>query len=184
VISDYGLGFLFDMMKDLVINQDFISILYRVVAKIVKTKLRESFLVPSLPEPPAEGEEVNEEERAAAQKKIEESLRANQEIERFNDEVMKLQAKVRVAVRPSVTDVGGVPEVALMKISNYREPKPEDNSPDPVRSASDFKTGAARESALSELDAGLENFQLEDIPTKMILIDQKVSEDTHLIAYH
>jgi hypothetical protein len=30
----------------------------------------------------------------------------------------------------------------------------------------------------------LENFAIEEIPTRMILVDQKTSDDTHLIAYH
>ena len=31
---------------------------------------------------------------------------------------------------------------------------------------------------------GGDNFMLEDIPTKIILVEQKTSEETHMIVYH
>lgn len=31
---------------------------------------------------------------------------------------------------------------------------------------------------------GGDNFMLEDIPTKMILVEQKTSEETHMVVYH
>ena len=37
-ISDYGLGFLFDVNKDLVISREFIEIFYRTIVKISRTK--------------------------------------------------------------------------------------------------------------------------------------------------
>jgi len=37
-ISDYGLAFLFDINKDLVINREFIEIFYRTIVKISRTK--------------------------------------------------------------------------------------------------------------------------------------------------
>lgn len=93
-------------------------------------------------------------------------------------------------MRASIAD-GSIPEVAIMRLNNYREPKPEDSSfTDPNRSNQDIKQlGSARAGDLSinegnDTSALLENFQLEEIPPKMILIDQKVSEETHLIAYH
>jgi hypothetical protein len=39
-ISDFGLCFLFEVIKDLVISKEFIEILYKVVIKIARTKLR------------------------------------------------------------------------------------------------------------------------------------------------
>lgn len=120
----------------------------------------------------------------AAQKRIEEVMKQNQEVEKFNDEVLKMQSKVRIVVRNAIPE-GSLPEVALMKISNFREAKPEEASPDPVRSASEIRSNA-RESVMSEHHEGasLENFQLEEIPTKMILVEQRHSEDTHVIAIH
>ena len=39
-ISDYGLGFFFEVLKDLVISKEFIETLYKVVIKIARTKLK------------------------------------------------------------------------------------------------------------------------------------------------
>lgn len=49
MISDYGLSFLFDVQKDLVINSDFTNILYKVIAKIIKTRTKEQLPVPEMP---------------------------------------------------------------------------------------------------------------------------------------
>jgi hypothetical protein len=40
-MSNYGLGFLFDVMRDLVISNEFVDIIYAVIAKIVKTLPKE-----------------------------------------------------------------------------------------------------------------------------------------------
>lgn len=47
-ISDYGLSFLFDILKDLVISREFIETLYRVIIKIARTKLRPLHPVPTI----------------------------------------------------------------------------------------------------------------------------------------
>lgn len=36
-ISDYGLSFFFDVLKDLVISKEFIEVLYRVIIKSART---------------------------------------------------------------------------------------------------------------------------------------------------
>ena len=65
-ISNYGLGFLFDVMKDLVISQEFIDIIYAVIAKVVKTLPKETIPIPEMPGPDADGNEPSEDERAIA----------------------------------------------------------------------------------------------------------------------
>lgn len=62
-MSDYGLSFLFDVQKELVLNNDFINILYRVIAKIVKNKVRETVPVPEMPGPDAEGVEPSDDDK-------------------------------------------------------------------------------------------------------------------------
>jgi hypothetical protein len=74
-----------------------------------------------------------------------------------------------VVTRPALTEVV---EVALMKVGNYRESKPDDEA---SRSSPELRGGD---------DNILENFAIEEIPTKMILVDQRASEDTHMIVYH
>ena len=84
------------MQKDLVINAEFINTLYKVIAKIVKMRTKDSFLIPDMPQADPEGKEPTDEERNASHKRIEESMRVNQEVERFNEEVTKMQAKIKI----------------------------------------------------------------------------------------
>jgi hypothetical protein len=67
-ITDYGLSFFFEVIKDLVISKEFIETLYRVIIKIARTKLRPIHPVPEMPQPDAEGNEPSEEAKQAAQK--------------------------------------------------------------------------------------------------------------------
>lgn len=60
-ISDYGLGFFFDVLKDLVISKEFIEVLYRVIIKAARTKLKPLLPVPEMPVPDAEGNEPSDE---------------------------------------------------------------------------------------------------------------------------
>lgn len=70
-----------------------------------------------------------------------------------------------------------------MRVSNYREPKTEDSTiADQTKSTADLKVSG--EPSKDEGIESLENFTLEDVPTKMIMLDQKQAEDTHLIVYH
>ena len=44
--ADYGLSFFFEVIKDLVISKEFIETLYRVIIKVVRTKLRTIHPIP------------------------------------------------------------------------------------------------------------------------------------------
>ena len=99
-VSDYGLAFLFDMQRDLVANAEFISILYKVIAKIVKMKTQEQVPLPEMPVPDAEGNEPSDEDKSAAQKKVDEAILTNQQIDKFNEDVQRMHSKVKVQVRP------------------------------------------------------------------------------------
>jgi hypothetical protein len=59
-ITDYGLCFLFEVLKDLVISKEFIETLYRVIVKIARTKMREILPVPVLSEVDENGNELSE----------------------------------------------------------------------------------------------------------------------------
>jgi len=76
-IADYGLGFFFEVIKDLVISKEFIETLYRVIIRIARTKLKSLAPVPEMPQPDAEGNEPIEEEKQAAAKIIEEITKSN-----------------------------------------------------------------------------------------------------------
>ncbi len=98
-ITDFGLSFFFEVIKDLVISKEFIETLYKVIIKIARTKLKPLFPVPEMPQPDAEGNEPSEEEKATIQKSIDEVTKANAENEKFNEDVNKIQSKVKIAFR-------------------------------------------------------------------------------------
>ena len=65
-ITDYGLAFFFEELKDLVISKDFIEVLYRVIVKLARTKAKQIVPVPDMPVPDENGVEPTEEEKVAA----------------------------------------------------------------------------------------------------------------------
>ena len=71
-----------------------------------------------MPGPDADGNEPSDDDRAAAQKKIEEVTKLNQDIEKFNDDLQTMQAKVKLVIRPNQTDIS---EVGLMRLHNQRD---------------------------------------------------------------
>jgi hypothetical protein len=89
-ITDYGLSFFFEVLKDLVISKDFIETLYKVIIKIARTKLRPIHPVPEMPQADAEGNDPSEEEKNLVQKRAEEVTKLNSENEKFNDDVHKI----------------------------------------------------------------------------------------------
>ena len=89
-ITDYGLSFFFEVLKDLVISKEFIETLYRVIIKITRTKLKPILPIPEMPVASPEGVEPSEEEKAAVQRRIEEITKFNQESEKFNEDVSKI----------------------------------------------------------------------------------------------
>ena len=193
-MSNYGLGFLFDVMRDLVISNEFVDIIYAVIAKIVKTLPKEQVPVPEMPGPDADGNEPSDDDRAAAQKKIEEATKMNQDIDRFNEDLQKLQSKVKVVIRPNQTEIT---EVGLMRLHNQRDQQLNESSinasQDQIRpSLGGEQKASARDGSVSPDGnnpgdtsiISLENFSLEDLPLKAILVDPKATEDTHLIVYH
>lgn len=146
-----------------------------------------------MPGSDADGNEPSDDVKQSTMKKIEEAMKTNQEIERINNEINAIQAKVKVAIRQN-NNINTFPEVALMRLSNYREAKPEE-SVQPAGSTEQLRTSSQDLKVLpsargeppkeDSIDSNtLENFALEEIPPKIIIIDQKSSDDTHLIAYH
>ncbi len=65
------------MQRDLVLNNEFMMTLYKVISRIVKLKAKELQPVPEMPGPDAEGNEPPEEEKAAVQKQIDEAQKTN-----------------------------------------------------------------------------------------------------------
>lgn len=114
-------------MKDLVINADFINILYHVIAKTVKTQLKQHVPIPEMPGPDADGNEPSDDDKAAAQKKIDDAIKSNQDIDKYNDEVTKMRSKIQLGLRQQVPEVN-MPEVGLLRLLNFREAKLDESS--------------------------------------------------------
>jgi len=210
-ITDFGLAFFFEVLKDLVISKEFIETLYRVVIKIARTKLKPLHQVPEMPQPDAEGNEPSEEAKVHAQRQIDEVAKLNAEIEKHNEEVSKIQSKVKIAFRP-MQDVLNRGECALMRVNNFRDAKLDETALDQNASVEAFVNTSQQHHAPSHQKQGsvntsgkqapslssqrdqlsmeqdvsaLDNFQLEDVPAKMILLNPHNDErDVNLIVYH
>jgi hypothetical protein len=48
-------------------------------------------------------------------------MKTNAELEKFNEDVVKFQSKVKIAYRPQ-SDSTGRNEIGMMRVSNWREP--------------------------------------------------------------
>ena len=86
-MADFGLKFIFDIQKDLVLVPDIVDVIYTSICKIATKPLIEA---QEVPEAPAEGEEDGSEERVA---KIKE---ANAAAEVENAKYAKLQSKISI----------------------------------------------------------------------------------------
>lgn len=58
--------------------------------------------IPEMPVADSEGNEPTEEQKNAAQKRIDEVTKLNNDIEKVNDEINKIQSKVKIAYRPPI----------------------------------------------------------------------------------
>ncbi len=97
-IADYGLCFFLDMHRELVINKEIIEVIYGVIIKIARTKLMPIFPLPEMPA--GEGDDApSEEKKAEIEKDIEMTTKHNAEAEVQNEEVNKIQAKVKINFR-------------------------------------------------------------------------------------
>jgi hypothetical protein len=120
-------------------------------------------------------------------------VKVNHDIDRFNAEVNAIQSKIKVVVRAALQD-SQFPEVAIMRLNNYRELTHEltgetnRSGAAPVDNKGSGRGEPPKPAAPVEPEnndpSNLDNFALEDIPARMILVDQKVSEETHMVVYH
>ena len=128
-ISDYGLCFFLEICKDLVISKDFVNTMYKTIIKIARTPTKSLQSIPEMPQPGEDGAEPPEEEKQNVQKKIEEATAANDATTKENEDLAKIQSKVKINYRPH-PDPTTREEVALVRLNNYREPKPEEVVPE------------------------------------------------------
>lgn len=110
-MGDFGLKFLFEIQKDLVLVPDVVDVIYSTICKIAtRTPIEQQ----AVPEAPEEGQEAEFDDLVA---KIKEE-NANAEVE--NAKYAKLQSKISIVVRPD-EDYDENSEKALVKLNNWRE---------------------------------------------------------------
>lgn len=110
-MADFGLKFLFDIQKDLVLVPDIVDVIYTSICKIATKPMIEQ---QEVPEAPAEGEEDGFDDKVA---KIKED-NANAEVE--NAKYGKLQSKISIQTRED-SEYNEENEKALVKLNNWRE---------------------------------------------------------------
>jgi hypothetical protein len=113
-IADFGLSFLFDVQKELVLSTDVIEVLYRAICKVALKKPKDLVPIPEIPE------DADEEAKEELQNQIESIKAENEIIEKENVRINKIKTKV------SINNAAGrvydeEKEQALLKVNNYRD---------------------------------------------------------------
>ena len=191
-INDYGLGFFFEVCKEMVIAKEFIECLYRAIVKITRTKPVEESELPTLPETKEDETEFTEEEKLEHEKKVEEVKTKNDQIKKENDELANLQSKIKIEFRNHNFEESN--EWALVKLSNYREPPKEtqiNQSLDSQKKNADKGQDVSRDDGNlddSKVDSYKSNEKedgtFEEVPPKIILVNPNIGEDSNLIIIH
>ena len=113
-IADFGLSFLFDVQKELVLSTDVIEVLYRAICKVALKKPKDLVPIPEIPE------DADEEAKEELQNQIESIKAENEIIEKENVRINKIKTKVSINnAAERVYDEEK--EQALLKVNNYRD---------------------------------------------------------------
>ena len=176
-MADFGLRFLFEIQKDLVLSNDVIEVLYKAVCKLA--------MKPPTPMHPVP--EATEDMDAAAKEELAETVEKvkadNEAIEKENAKSEVIKKKVLVKARAEDALYNEELEKALLKVSNFREVTI-DASGNPVQSA---RTGGS--TPAPEADATIETqeqqFNPEKLPPKIPLV-KPINTDSGLqiAVYH
>lgn len=166
-LQDFGLKYMFDIQKDLVLMPDIIDSLFATICKIAT---RIPIEKQEVPEAPAEGEEAGFDDKVA---EINEA-NANAEIE--NAKYAKLQQKVVIKVRTD-DEFDEEKEKALLKLNNWRETVV--NEQGQVVQKTELEPNESGEAA------DFDQFDPDKIPPKILVVHPKISETGDVISvYH
>lgn len=167
-MADFGLSFMFDIQKDLVLSADIIQVLYRAVTKLATSE--PAALIPV----PEEQEGMSEEEKEALPEQIERIRAENEQIEKDNARAAKMKTKISIAHKATVSDDR---ESVCVRLMNHRtEVLGEDGRP---------INSARGEGDASGADADAEPFNPERIPSKIPLVRPVIPETgLNTIVYH
>jgi len=165
-ISDFGLKFMFDIMKELDLQVDVIEVIYTAICKIATKKPEEAAELLVVPE----GAEEEEKDRIEEENtKIKE---ANEMKEKENAKIAKLQTKIIINTR-NPDDYDEDNEKALLKLNNYRETFTDENGK--VLSARTGGSNLGGDGNGESIDPD-EEFNPDKIPTKLLITKTTLPE--------
>ena len=153
-LADFGLRFMLDIQKDLVLSTDVIEVIFSTIAKIATAKPIPMQPLPEIPDdaPDSEKQTINE--------SIEHIKVQNEVLEKENKNLEKLQTKVSIQEKqPPKYDEGT--ECALIRMNNFQEGEPQPSA----RSGEE------------------ETFNPDKIPTKVTLT-KPVGKEIQTLFYH
>lgn len=113
-IADFGLSYMLDCQKELVLNPDVIEVIYRAVCKVAMQEPTPLQEIPVIPD------DADEDKKDEIGEQIEEVKKKNEDIEKDNAKIARIKNKVQIQ---------GVPdrvyeeeqEKALLKLNNFRD---------------------------------------------------------------
>jgi hypothetical protein len=113
-IADFGLNFLFDIQKELVLNPDVIEVIYRAICKVAMQKPKELLEIPTIPD------DADDDKKEEIQEQIDETKKKNEEIEKENAKIARIKTKVTIQGVPERA-YDEEAEKALLKLNNHRD---------------------------------------------------------------
>ena len=168
-IADFGLNFMFDSQKELVLNPDVIEVLYRAICSIAMAEPTPLLEVPVIPE------DADDDKKDEMNEQIEETKKKNEEIEKQNAKKLRLKNKVSIQ-NCSDREFDEDNEKALLKLNNYRDAAAEAA----ILSSRTGNSGPDGAPAESQEEA----FNFEKLPLKIPKVKPNMPDGIQLAAYH
>lgn len=139
-----------------------------------------------MPEQDDEGNELSDEKRDEIQQRIDEITEENTKAIEFNNNLAKIKAKVKIVYQEMPVHKD---EVALIRLNNYREMKPDEStflgtSMDAGQTSADQTKNNESINQSKAEEESFENFAIEDMPPKMIVVPSQNPDNINLIVYH
>ena len=174
-MDDFGLRFLFEIQKDLVLSPDVIEVLYKAICKLAMRPPKELVAIPEVTDDmdAAKKDEVNEQ--------IEQAKADNEVIEKDNQKVEAIKKKVLIECRGEGV-YNPENEKALIKISNFREATL-DASGNPVQSARTGNSNVEGQADTS-IEQSEQAFSAEKLPLKIPLVKPINENGLQVAVYH
>ena len=89
-IADFGLNYMFDVQKELVLNPDVIEVIYRAICKVA---MQDPVPLQELPVIP---DDADEDKKDEISEQIEEVKKKNEDIEKENAKIARIKNKVQI----------------------------------------------------------------------------------------